>query len=31
LRPGQTVTVAVTRQDGSTATIKVTLGQLPGS
>ena len=31
LRPGQQVTVSVTKADGSTATVHVTLGQLPGS
>jgi S1-C subfamily serine protease len=31
LRPGQQVPVSVTKADGSTATIRVTLGQLPGS
>ena len=31
LRPGQQVPVSVTRADGSTATVHVTLGQLPGS
>ena len=31
LRPGQQVTVNVTKADGSTATVNVTLGQLPGS
>jgi len=31
LRPGQQVTVSVTKADGSTTTIHVTLGQLPGS
>jgi S1-C subfamily serine protease len=31
LRPGQTVTVRVTRAGGGGATVKVTLGQLPGS
>jgi len=31
LSPGQTVTVAITQPGGATATIKVTLGQLPGS
>ena len=31
LRPGQQVSVSVTRPDGSTATVHVTLGQLPGS
>ena len=30
LRPGQTVTVRITRPDGSTRTTKVTLGQFPG-
>ena len=31
MRPGQQVALSVTRQDGSTATVKVTLGQLPGT
>ena len=31
LQPGQQVTVSVTKADGSTATVHVTLGQLPGS
>jgi len=31
LRPGQQVPVKVTKADGSTATVTVTLGQLPGS
>jgi S1-C subfamily serine protease len=31
LRPGQAVSVRVTRADGGSATVKVTLGQLPGS
>ncbi|MGE5287563.1 MAG: S1C family serine protease [Micromonosporaceae bacterium] len=31
LHPGQTVTVAVTHSDGTTGTVRVTLGQLPGS
>ena len=31
LRPGQQVTVSVTKADGSAATVHVTLGQLPGS
>jgi S1-C subfamily serine protease len=31
LRPGQQVPVKVTNADGSTATVTVTLGQLPGS
>lgn len=31
LRPGQQVPVAVTRTDGSTTTVQVTLGQLPGT
>ncbi|MGH3158452.1 MAG: PDZ domain-containing protein [Streptosporangiaceae bacterium] len=31
LHPGQAVTVALTRADGSTATVKVALGQLPAS
>jgi putative serine protease PepD len=30
LKPGQQVDVALTRQDGSKATVKVTLGTLPG-
>jgi putative serine protease PepD len=30
LQPGQTVPVAVVRPDGSSATVNVTLGQLPG-
>jgi S1-C subfamily serine protease len=30
LQPGQTVPVAVVRPDGSTATVNVTLGELPG-
>jgi S1-C subfamily serine protease len=30
LRPGQSVAVDVTHPDGSTATVHVTLGQLPG-
>jgi membrane-associated protease RseP (regulator of RpoE activity) len=31
LQPGQQVPLSVTRADGSTATVRVTLGQLPGS
>jgi len=31
LSPGQQVSVAVTKPDGSTTTVNVTLGQLPGS
>ena len=31
LQPGQQVPVSVTKADGSTATVHVTLGQLPGS
>ena len=31
LRPGQQVSLSVTKAEGSTATVKVTLGQLPGS
>src|SRR5215467_14245503 len=31
MRPGQEVSVSITKQDGSTDTVKVTLGQLPGS
>jgi putative serine protease PepD len=31
LRPGQQVSLKITKPDGSTATVKVTLGQLPGS
>ena len=31
LQPGQQVTVNVTKADGGTATMTVTLGQLPGS
>ena len=31
LRPGQTVTVTITQPDGTTANVKVTLGELPGS
>jgi S1-C subfamily serine protease len=31
LRPGQQVPVSVTKPDGSTATVRVTLGQLPGT
>jgi S1-C subfamily serine protease len=31
MRPGQQVSLSVTKADGSTATVKVTLGQLPGS
>jgi S1-C subfamily serine protease len=31
LRPGQTVTVRILKPDGSTATVKVTLGQYPGT
>jgi len=31
LQPGQQVTVSVTKADGSTATVQMTLGQLPGS
>jgi S1-C subfamily serine protease len=31
LRPGQAAKVSITRPDGSTSTVKVTLGQLPGS
>ena len=31
LQPGQQVPVTVTKADGSTATVHVTLGQLPGS
>ena len=30
LRPGQTVTVAVVRPDGTRRTVRVTLGQYPG-
>jgi len=30
LKPGQTVTVKLVRQNGSTASVQVTLGQLPG-
>jgi S1-C subfamily serine protease len=30
LRPGQVASVRVTRASGGTATVKVTLGQLPG-
>ena len=29
-KPGQTVKVKVARQNGSTATVNVTLGELPG-
>jgi putative serine protease PepD len=31
LRPGQQVPVRVTKADGSTTTVNVTLGQLPGT
>ncbi len=31
LQPGQQATLSITKADGSTATVKVTLGQLPGS
>ena len=31
LQPGQQASLSVTKADGSTATVKVTLGQLPGS
>jgi len=31
MRPGQQVSVSITKPDGSTATVKVTLGQLPGT
>jgi len=31
LSPGQTVEVGITRRDGSRATVRVTLGQYPGS
>ena len=31
LRPGQQVTLSITKADGSTATVNLTLGQLPGS
>jgi putative serine protease PepD len=31
LRPGQTVTVSITKPDGTQATVKVKLGQYPGS
>jgi len=31
MRPGQQVSPSVTKPDGSTATVKVTLGQLPGT
>ena len=31
LRPGQAVTVSITRADGGSASARVTLGQLPGS
>ena len=31
MRPGQQASVKVTKPDGSTATVKVTLGQLPGT
>ena len=30
LEPGQTVDVEITKRDGSTSTVKVTLGELPG-
>jgi S1-C subfamily serine protease len=30
LQPGQTVDVVIERRDGSKATIRVTLGELPG-
>ncbi len=31
LRPGQRVPVTITKADGTTATVQVTLGQLPGT
>jgi S1-C subfamily serine protease len=31
LRPGQQVSLSITKADGSTATVNLTLGQLPGS
>ena len=31
LRPGQPVTLSITKANGSTATVHVTLGQLPGT
>ena len=31
LAPGSTVTVVITRPDGSSTTVKVTLGQYPGT
>jgi S1-C subfamily serine protease len=31
LRPGQTVDVAITRPDGTSANVNVTLGELAGS
>jgi S1-C subfamily serine protease len=31
MRPGQEASVKITKPDGSTATVKVTLGQLPGT
>jgi S1-C subfamily serine protease len=31
LKPGQTVSIGLIRQDGSSATVKVPLGQYPGS
>jgi S1-C subfamily serine protease len=31
LRPGQQVPVTVTRADGTTTTVRLTLGQLPGT
>ncbi len=31
LKPGQTIKVAITHSDGSTATVQLTLGELPGS
>ena len=31
LKPGQTVTVKVTHQSGTTASVKVTLGEYPGA
>ncbi len=31
LQPGQTIKVSITRPDGTSSTVKVTLGQLAGS
>jgi S1-C subfamily serine protease len=31
LKPGQTVSIGLVKQDGSTVTVKVTVGQYPGT